>query len=304
MNSFKRIWINYPSQFHIQVIALFLIRIIIGLATVSFVEVAEAQTNKSIDDQNDNDVLLERTISSPLRLATNKQRDKYRHPLATLQFFEVQPYMTVVEIWPGESGWYSEILAPYLRQQGKYYAAHFDPQSDSNYFRASRQLFIKKIKAKPRLYSKVQLTTFSPPDRLNFAPKETVDRILTFRNVHNWYMRGGGDANVIASFRAFYLALKPGGILGVVDHRLPLQRPLADQESSGYMREDYVIAMAEKSGFKFLGRSEINANPKDLTYHPQGVWTLPPVLRLGKEDQDKYIEIGESDRMTLKFIKP
>lgn len=304
MSSFSRIRMNRPNDFFPQFIALSLTILIFGFAMCSVVENVEAQINKPIDDQSNNSALLERSINSPQRLAGNKQRDKYRHPLDTLEFFDVQPNMTVVEVWPGASGWYTEILAPYLRQHGKYYAAHFDPQSGSNYFRASRQLFINNIKSRPELYSKVQLTVFSPPDRVNFAPKESVDRILTFRNVHNWYMRGGGDANVIASFSAFYLALKPGGILGVVDHRLPLNRPLAEQEASGYMREDYVIAMAEIAGFKLLGRSEINANPKDFAQHPQGVWTLPPVLRLGDEDRDKYIEIGESDRMTLKFIKP
>ena len=249
------------------------------------------------------DAALQQAIASDTRTANYVERDGYRHPYETLSFFGIKDDMTVVEIWPG-GGWYTEILAPYLRENGKFYAAHFSADSSSSYFRDSRQTFVEKMAATPALYDKVAVTSFSPPDELAIAPAGSADLVLTFRNVHNWYMRGGGDKNVLAAFSAMYKALKPGGVLGIVDHRLPESRPLDDQEASGYMRQDYVIGMAQKAGFELADSSEINANPKDTADHPKGVWTLPPSLRLGDEDKDRYLAIGESDRMTLKFVKP
>ena len=247
---------------------------------------------------------LKQAVDHPSRTQEFTSRDRYRHPLETLRFFEVEPHMTVVEIWPGAGGWYTEILAPYLSAKGKLYAAQFNADSSAAFYRESRQAFLEKLAAQPDVYGKVTVTTFNPPEYNEIAPAESADRILTFRNVHNWYMRGGGDERVIAAFRAMFHALKPGGILGVVDHRLPAERPLADQERSGYMRQDYVVSMAEKAGFQLVERSEINSNPNDTADHPKGVWTLPPTLRLGDQSREKYLAIGESDRMTLKFRKP
>lgn len=246
---------------------------------------------------------LNTIIQAPHR-AESAARDVYRHPIETLDFFGVKPHMTVVEIWPGAKGWYTEILAPHLRQNGTLYAAHFNADSDSAFYRNARVTFEEKLSASPELYSKVTVTSFNPPSHLNVAPEGSADRVLTFRSVHNWYMRGGSHERVLSAFSAFYKALKPGGILGVVEHRLPESRPYSDQEGSGYMREDYVIKQAESAGFKLLGKSDINANPADSTLHPQGVWTLPPSLRLGEEQRAHYLGIGESDRMTLKFVKP
>lgn len=246
---------------------------------------------------------LDSIISSPHR-AESAARDIYRNPKATLEFFDVRPNMTVVEIWPGANGWYTEILAPYLRNKGTLYAAHFNADSDSEFYRNARTNFLKKLTASSDLYNKVVVTSFNPPAFVEIAPEGSADRVLTFRSVHSWYMRGGGDERVLSAFSAFYKTLKPGGILGVVEHRLPESRPYADQNTSGYMREDYVIKQAERAGFKLLGKSEINANPADTTLHPQGVWTLPPSLRLGEEQRAHYLKIGESDRMTLKFVKP
>lgn len=236
--------------------------------------------------------------------ATSRQRDPYRHPAETLGFFDVQPDMTVVEIWPGPRGWYTEILAPYLHKEGKLYAAHFNADAKVAFFRQARQRFTDWMSQHPERYGKVTTTAFNPPAYTDIAPAGTVDRVLTFRNVHNWYMRGGGDERVLAAFQSFFKALKPGGVLGVVDHRLPENRPQSDQEGSGYMHQSYVIRMAQKAGFVLEASSEINANAKDTTRHPRGVWTLPPSLRLGDEQRQHYLDIGESDRMTLKFRKP
>ena len=246
---------------------------------------------------------LQAAVGGSHRTADYVQRDGARHPVATLQFFGIEPDMTVVEIWPG-AGWYTEILAPLLRPRGRLYAAHFNSDSTSPFFRESRAAFEAKLAANPSVYDRVVVTRFNPPDHVDMAPPGSADLVLTFRNVHNWYMRGGGDSRVVAAFDAMFRALKPGGILGIVDHRLPAGRPIEDQEDSGYMREDYVIAMAQRAGFVLVATSGINANPRDTADHPKGVWTLPPTLRLGEVDRDRYLAIGESDRMTLKFVKP
>lgn len=250
--------------------------------------------------QND---ALRAAIDGEHRTASFRARDDARHPYQTLEFFGITPDMTVVELWPG-GGWYSEILAPYLKPHGVLYAAHFDPETEIEYFRRSRQRYEAKLAADPQTYSQVRLSVFDPPHKLEIAPPGSADAVLTFRNVHNWYMRGGGEDKLSAAFRAMYVALKPGGILGVVDHRLPPERPFSDQDASGYMRTDLVIDVAREVGFELVDGSEINANPADSADHPKGVWTLPPSLRLGEENADYYLTIGESDRMTLKFVKP
>lgn len=246
---------------------------------------------------------LRAAIDGEHRTASFRARDDARHPYQTLEFFGITPDMTVVELWPG-GGWYSEILAPYLKPHGVLYAAHFDPETEIEYFRRSRQRYEAKLAADPQTYSQVRLSVFDPPHKLEIAPPGSADAVLTFRNVHNWYMRGGGEDKLSAAFRAMYVALKPGGILGVVDHRLPPERPFSDQDASGYMRTDLVIDVVREVGFELVDGSEINANPADTADHPKGVWTLPPSLRLGEENADYYLTIGESDRMTLKFVKP
>lgn len=281
----------------------FSVLMVIFLCSVASMVVRAQDHLPAKKSQSDNSLLSD-AIQGEHRNAEQKARDTYRHPLETLSFFEVTPAMTVVEIWPGAGGWYTEILAPYLRDKGKLYAAQFNPDSKVDYFRNALKKFSEKLTAHPEIYDRVAVSTFDPPKLLEIAPAGTVDRVLTFRNVHNWYMQGGGDEKIQAAFSAFYRALKPGGILGIVDHRLPAGRPLSDQEASGYISQAYVIKMAEKAGFKLVATSEINANPKDTANHPKGVWTLPPSLRVGDEDKVKYQAVGESDRMTLKFVKP
>ena len=249
------------------------------------------------------DAALKAVLAGPQRDPAHVVRDAARHPYDTLQFFGIRPDMTVVEIWPG-GGWYTEILAPYLKERGTLYAAHFNPEASSQYFRDSRAKFEARIAAQPDVYGAVKLTSFDPPGLVEIAPPNSADLVLTFRNVHNWYMRGGGEARLNAALHAMYAALKPGGVLGIVDHRLPATRPAAEQEDSGYLLEEVVITAAQRVGFKLVEKSEINANPNDTADHPNGVWTLPPTLRIDEAQRDRYRAIGESDRMTLKFMKP
>jgi len=240
---------------------------------------------------------LQQAIAGKQRSAEHKARDKYRHPLQTLEFFDVKDNMTVVEIWPGE-GWYTEILAPYLKDKGKLYAAHFSADAELPYHKKALEKFVNKMHKQPKVYGKVELTVLEPPAFLQIAPDGSADRVLTFRNVHNWMK----NEQAAAVFNAMYKALKPGGILGVVEHRNNSLKPQNTNAESGYVSEDYVIALARNAGFEFLEKSEINANSKDTKDYP--VWTLPPSLALKDKDRKKYLAIGESDRMTIKFIKP
>lgn len=242
---------------------------------------------------------LETVIDGPQRSEENRKRDTFRHPGETLEFFQVAPDMTVVEIWPG-SGWYTEILAPYLKEKGKLYAAHFANPSPVAYFNKVRGEFVTKLEADPANYSAVETVVFDPARGVLAVPDGSADRVLTFRNVHNWLR----DNSEQAAFELFFKALKPGGMLGVVEHRAPAGKDRKWMLDYGYMGEDTVVALAETAGFRLVAKSEINANPKDTADHPAGVWSLPPTLRLGDTDRDKYLAVGESDRMTLLFIKP
>jgi predicted methyltransferase len=239
---------------------------------------------------------LEEAVTSNYRTPQNKARDVYRHPVETLKFFGLTPEMTVVEVAPGQ-GWYMEILAPFLSAHGRYIMAA--PIADKPYFKANEEIISAWKQKYPQVGSKMETAIFSPPAQIAFPKSETADMVVTFRNVHNW-MTAKGE---LQAFQAFYDVLKPGGILGVVEHRaLPTQEdPLA---KSGYVREQDVIELAARAGFKLVGTSEINANPNDTKDYPEGVWSLPPTLKLGDKNRDKYLAIGESDRMTLKFIKP
>lgn len=260
---------------------------------------AIADDNLSVSEDN-NLQLMQAAIDGSHRDKRNVARDVYRHPLKTLSFFGIQPDMTVVEILPGGKGWYMEILAPYLRDKGTYYAASFDQDSVIEYFQRGIAMFNKKVAAHPEVYKNIKVTEFAPPSKTDIAPAGSADMVLTFRNVHNWMKRGGDRA----AFESFYKTLKSGGILGVVEHRANTDQPQDPKAESGYVREDFVIELAESVGFKLAAKSEINANPRDTKDYKAGVWTLPPSLRLKDDNNEKYLAIGESDRMTLKFIKP
>jgi predicted methyltransferase len=227
----------------------------------------------------------------------NVARDQYRHPVETLSFFTISEDMTVVEISPG-GGWYTEVLAD--RIKGTLYAAHANPETKSSYFRRSLTNYKKMLAANPARYSNVEMHVFDAKAQLLTTADNSADAVLTFRNVHNWM----GSNSDVAAFGLFFKTLKPGGVLGVVEHRA---KPATDRDSmikSGYVTQDYVIEIAQRAGFVFEASSEINANPADTTRHPKGVWTLLPNLALGDVDRDQYLAIGESDRMTLRFRKP
>ena len=247
------------------------------------------------------DAALEQILAGKHRDPKNAARDQYRHPKETLEFFGIKPGMTVVEIWPS-AGWWTEILAPYLKDEGKYYAAWFATEwkNTPGFLKEREKDFNAMIAGKPELYGKVIKTKLLPPDFVDIAPKGSADMVLTFRNVHNWAKAGSAEM----MFKTFYDTLKSGGILGVKDHRAAPGTPFKQQIDSGYMTEAYVIETAEMAGFRFVASSEANANPKDTKDYEGGVWTLPPTLRLGDKDREKYLAIGESDRMTLKFVKP
>jgi predicted methyltransferase len=236
-------------------------------------------------------------LAGSWRDPANVARDRYRHPAETLAFFGVQPAQTVIEITPS-AGWYSELLAPYLRDAGTYVAASASAAPDSG--GGKRNATLKaKFAADPARYDRVQWQDFDGKAPV-LGAAGSADAVLTFRNVHNWVAGGSADAY----FQAFFAALQPGGVLGVVEHRAKPGTDLDTMKKSGYMTEALVIDLATRAGFVLEARSEVNANPKDDTDHPNGVWTLPPVNRHDAADAAKYKAIGESDRMTLRFRKP
>ena len=242
------------------------------------------------------DDLLKSAIDGKHRVAANAARDPARHPYETLAFFGIRPDMTVVELSP-EGGWYTEILAPYLRDKGKLIGAEMEIKPANKY----AMLFKSKLDSHPAVYDKVAIGIFEPGMRYDFAAPGSVDMVLTFRNVHNWVELG--DAKMQELFKAVHTSLKPGGVFGVTDHRLPVSMAQDQKARSGYVHEAWVIKMVEAAGFKLAAKSEVNANPKDTADHPHGVWTLAPTNHVKGLDAAKYAAIGESDRMTLKFIK-
>jgi predicted methyltransferase len=241
---------------------------------------------------------LAAVVAGNHRPADHRARDQYRHPVETLTFFGLRPDMTVVELWPF-GGWYTEILAPYVRDRGVYYAAAMDPASTSEEDVRNNAELRALLDSRPDLYSKVRWSVLAG-GQMNIAPEGTADMVLTFRNIHNWAWTGI-ERDVLA---AAYRALKPGGILGVVEHRS--NDPDFDPKTPGqaWVGEDYAVRLVESAGFRLVARSDINRNPLDTKDYPRGVWTLPPTYAMGDQDRDRYAAIGESDRFTLKFEKP
>jgi len=268
----------------------------VGSSVLAVIVLTAAKTNAAADSA----ALIEQAMNGSHRSAANIARNQYRHPKETLQFFGLKADMTVVEITPG-GGWYSEILAPVLRDNGMFTAASFRITPNSpGYFKRMDANYRAKLAASPDVYGNVKLVYFDSASP-EFAPAGSADMVLTFRNVHNWAKAGTAEA----MFRGFYAALKPGGVLGVVDHRAKPGTRFERQIQSGYMTEDYVIGVARDAGFMLSARSQINANPKDSADHPGGVWNLLPTLaNVPAKDMARIRAIGESDRMTLRFVKP
>ena len=243
---------------------------------------------------------LDEVISGHHRSEENKSRDIDRHPKETLEFFGITEEMTVVEVWPS-AGWYTEIIAPYLNDSGQYISASFDINSDRDYFKRMAQLFLSKLNEHSELYGNADHGIFELPDRIKITEPGTVDMVLTFRNIHNWMARGQEKI----AMQAFFEVLKPGGKLGVVEHRGNPAIAQDPKATSGYVNEAFMIELAESVGFVLEASSEINANPKDSKDHREGVWTLPPTYEsLNDDEKIVFSNIGESDRFTLKFSKP
>ena len=243
------------------------------------------------------DPALKSAIDAPLRSEKNRARDPYRHPAEALSFFGVKPDSVVVEIMPGGAGYWTEILAPYLKDKGRYIAANAEPTSDEA--KRDTEGFAAKVAADTADYGKVEQSEFGA-DRHAIAAPESADFVLTFRNLHNWMAHGEAEP----SLKAFFAALKHGGVLGIEDHRGLETAPQDPLAKSGYVRQDFAVQLIESVGFKFAGASEVSANPKDTKDYSVGVWALPPTYRLKDVDRAKYQAIGESDRFTLKFVKP
>lgn len=236
---------------------------------------------------------LEQALHAPTRTPQFVARDAVRHPVEELTFFGLKPTDTVVEIWPG-GGYWTEILAPYLFGNGTYYAA-----LPAKTWENEASTFRKKVAENSGFYRKIKLTELDS-GHTDIAPPGSADVVLTFRNLHNW-MEMGTAPEMLA---AFYRALKPGGVLGIEDHRGDPNKPQDPKAEDGYVRQDVAIKLAEAAGFTFDGASEINANSRDTKNWPKGVWTLPPTFELGDKDHAKYAAIGEADNFVLRFKKP
>ena len=247
---------------------------------------------------------LRASIEGEHRTEGEKQRDQYRKPLKTLEFLGFRSDMTVVEIWPG-AGWYTKILAPALQRDGLFYAAMHDLNGAYGYQRRGNGKLLSILGAAPKLYGDARVSEFGLPYKLAIAPAESADMVLTFRNVHNLVMDlYGGGKYASLGFDAMFKALKPGGILGVVDHKWDDPSTENALSENGYISVERTVELAKSAGFILLEESDILANTADTKDYEKGVWTLPPSYALGDKDREKYSAIGESDRFLLKFQKP
>ncbi len=263
----------------------------ITLTLFSFMTINTYASEHSIE------TIIDKAINGEHRSVANKARDVYRHPKETLLFFGIKPDMKVLEILPG-LGWYTEVLTPILKDNGELTVASFGENHPSDYLRGLHIKFAKNLDSNPELYGRIKRELFDK-GYLNNIASESQDMVVTFRNTHNWIKIGA----VEDAYRGFHRVLKKGGVLGVVQHRAHKGDNAKETAQKGYVPESYLIKLAESMGFELVDKTEINANPKDTKDHPEGVWTLPPSYRLKDVDKDKYTAIGESDRMTLRFVK-
>lgn len=245
-----------------------------------------AQSDKSVQQQ------LQDNINGSWRSDQHKARDLYRHPLETLLFFGLRPDAHVIELFPSGSAWYTEILAPFLYEKGQLTIVNAIGNPED----AGQK---EKFAADPARFGKVKVTNVSPQS-LVLGEANSADFLLTFRDVHNFAVHNDHPKLLAEIFRV----LKPGGVLGLVDHRAAPGKTLEETKNTGYIPEDVVIAAAKEAGFILQASSPINNNPKDTKNYPKNVWSLPPTLQEGDKNREKYLAIGESDRFTLKFVKP
>jgi len=243
------------------------------------------------------DPALTAAVADPGRTAAFVARDEARHPVEELSFFGITPKMTVVELWPG-GGYWTEILGPYLAKGGGNYYVALEASGGSEEVKGVTRWRARIAAQKDRLGT-IHETRLGA-GHFDVAPPASADLILTFRNLHNWMDAGYAKEALAACFKA----LKPGGILGIEEHRGRTDKPQDPMAKNGYVREDYTVALAKKAGFVLIGSSEINANPKDTKDWVDGVWTLPPTLSQGDKDRDRYLAVGEADNYVLKFQKP
>lgn len=241
---------------------------------------------------------LDGVLTGSQRTAADRARDRYRHPKETLLFFGIRPQTRVLQSWP-ESGWYTKIIAPLVSAKGRYYAGVMAPDPKSRFLQARLANYQRLLASRPDLYGRVKVATF-PLDGRDVVPPGSVDMVLSFRDLHEWMALGDEQQALVTIYRA----LAPGGVFGVVDNRGDPALPQDPRAKNGYVRQDYAIRLIEAAGFRLVATSEVNANPRDTKNYPCGVWALPPEYRLGNIDRAKYEAIGESDRFTLKFVKP
>jgi predicted methyltransferase len=261
------------------------------MAAMMFAAPVSAKTDAATE------AALKEAVAGKHRTPASVERDKYRNPVETLKFMGLNKNMKVMEIWPS-GGYWTEILAPVLK--ANYIAAHWDPARSEN-TKKMVDTFKANLAANEAIYGKPEVVVLMPQtNQMTPVPAGSVDMVLTFRNIHNWMGQGQEDA----MYKVFFDSLKPGGFLGVEEHRAKTDQPQDPKAVSGYVREDYAQALAEKAGFKLVAKSEVNANPKDTKDYPKGVWTLPPNYREGDVDKAKYTAIGESDRFTHLYQKP
>ena len=247
---------------------------------------------------------VEAAMKGPQRLPGHADRDKYRHPAETMAFFGLKPTTALLDLGPGD-GWYTELLAPTLSKKGKYYATGDDPNAQDPWAAFYGQAWAGNLARAPEVFGNVQtvVVTDDKAPKLNL-PDASLDMVLAMRELHGWVSGEGSGNSVLAPWLAeIQRVLKPGGVFGVEEHRAKPDADPAESAKKGYLPEKWVIAQVEAAGFKLAGKSEVNANAKDTKDYPEGVWTLPPSFRLKDKDHDKYAAIGESDRMTLKFVK-
>ncbi len=291
----RRTLTKYSLPRAVSIAATLIVLMVAGCAAPSESSSHGAQSPSSVTTS------LDAAIGGSIRSQQARARDVYRHPKETLEFFDLGPTQAVLEIAPG-GGWYTDILAPYLHDAGHLYEAQYvstsaklaaeDHPTDAAYLR--------KLAGAPAIYGNVVVGTLHAGEFTGFDAHERFDRVLTFRNIHNWMKDGQFDSNL----RAFYRALKPGGELGIEEHRARPGTSMQQMIATGYVTEAFVIAHAQAAGFVLAGRSEINANARDTKDYPHGVWSLPPTYAGGDTERARYAAIGESDRMTLKFVKP